>query len=736
MPAGVRLRILLLGRSEKAARLYEHARAHATEPLLLEPPPGEEQAWALFEDAWRKIRCLRQQAEEPPPLDRNAFDAWLAADERHRLPLFQVAFALHLAENPADTALRGAAIIRELVRREKGRVRREAEARGIDAKALWLLWALAALHGKLDKAAIDYLRARARDDLDIPPVRDLEDISLWRDHGLNALQPDLLAAQLLEEVLQADHLSPGHWLYHGLNAAGEERRADVLSRLGRLRFDYRYTLRDGQADSTPDPLIEALARYVTDDPARCHALAPAVNRDMLEISLLPLTIAIDRTLLDHAETDSDKATWFNNLSIDLAASGDRAGGLDAIRRAVEIRERLAQENFAAYGPDLASSLNNLSNRLAESGDRAGGLDAIRRAVEIYERLVEENFAAWRPDLAASLNNLSIRLAENGDRAGGLGAIRRAVEIYERLAHENFSTYGPGLATSLNNLSVDLAKSGDHTRGMKAGRRAVEIRERLAQENFAAYGPNLALSFHNLSVRLAESGDRAGGLDAIRRAVEIYERLAQENFAAYGSNLAMSLNNLSVYLAESGDRADGLDAIWRAVEVNEQLAQESFAAHGPDLAASINNLSNRLAESGDRAGALSAIRRAVEIRERLAQENFAAYGPDLAMSLNNLSVRLAESGDRAGGLAAIRRAVEIRERLAQENFAAYGPDLAGSFGNLSNRLAEQDDHAGALAAIQRAVEIIEPFATPGTTYAEWFEAMKRSLAVLEGDATDR
>jgi hypothetical protein len=69
-------------------------------------------------------------------------------------------------------------------------------------------------------------------------------------------------------------------------------------------------------------------------------------------------------------------------------------------------ERLAEANFAAYGPDLAMSLNNLSLHLAESGDRAGGLEAIRRAVEIYEGLAEENFAAYGPDLARSLAVLS------------------------------------------------------------------------------------------------------------------------------------------------------------------------------------------------------------------------------------------------------------------------------------------------------------------------------------------
>ncbi len=552
LPEGVRLRIVLLGRSEKTARLYEHARAYVSAPLLLEPPPREEQAWALFEGAWRKIRRLRQQAEQPPPLSRDTFDAWLALDERHCLPLFEVAFALHLAENPADTARSGAAIIRELVGREKGRVEREAEARGIDAKALRLLWALAVLHGKLDKGAIDYLRARACDDLDIPSVRDLEDISLWCDHGLNALQPDLLAAQLLEEVLRADHLSPGHWLYHGLNAAGEERRADALSRLGRLRFDYRDTLRDGQPDSTPDPLIETLAQYVTDDPGRCHALAPAVNINTLEKPLLPLAIDICRTLFDYAKSNREKAKWLNSLCVFCADSGDWDGSLKAIRRAVEIYEGLAKEDFATYGQSLAASLNNLSNILSDTGDRGRALKAIWRAVKLDERCVRGNSAANRSNLASSLISLSNRLGESGNQVDGLKAIRKAVEIYDQLAEEDFDAYGSNLATSLNNLSVDLAASGDQAEALKSIQQAVKIREVLAEKNPAAYGTHLASSLYNLSLSLANCGDHEGALAAIRRAVKIIEPFATPG-TTYAEWFETMKRDLAAREAEAADR---------------------------------------------------------------------------------------------------------------------------------------------------------------------------------------
>jgi hypothetical protein len=98
----------------------------------------------------------------------------------------------------------------------------------------------------------------------------------------------------------------------------------------------------------------------------------------------------------------------------------------AIRRTVEIRERLAQENFAAYAPCLTKSLNNLSVDLAETGDRAGGLAAIRRAVEIYLPLARDFHSRHAQDLERCLA-LS-RLEKVGRRELALGG-RRARESF-------------------------------------------------------------------------------------------------------------------------------------------------------------------------------------------------------------------------------------------------------------------------------------------------------------------
>jgi hypothetical protein len=90
----------------------------------------------------------------------------------------------------------------------------------------------------------------------------------------------------------------------------------------------------------------------------------------------------------------------------MSDAGDGAGALAAIREAVEIRRRLAQENPARFAPDLAQSLNYLSADLSDAGDRAGALAAIREAVEIRRRLAQDNPARFAADLQRSLRFLA------------------------------------------------------------------------------------------------------------------------------------------------------------------------------------------------------------------------------------------------------------------------------------------------------------------------------------------
>lgn len=245
-------------------------------------------------------------------------------------------------------------------------------------------------------------------------------ILLWPAGEARALMggaPDLWSMRALAPVIDAedlvaDNASPAF----ELGDAPAIHQGAALSASQRRQWQRWQTSRD-----------VAAARLSAKD---AFALLEALYEQGEWLSVVELAEGVLRSLRrpESPIQWSDRALALKWLSMARIKQGDRKGALAPARESVEIREKLAAENFAAHAPDLATSLSNLSGRLAESGDRAGGLTAIRRAVGIREQLAAENFAAYAPDLAASLNNLAGRLAESGDRAGGLAAVERAIEL--------------------------------------------------------------------------------------------------------------------------------------------------------------------------------------------------------------------------------------------------------------------------------------------------------------------
>ena len=185
------------------------------------------------------------------------------------------------------------------------------------------------------------------------------------------------------------------------------------------------------------------------------------------------------------------------------------------------------------------------------------MEAIREAVGIQRGLAEEDLAAFNPDLASLLNNFSVILSGVGDRGGALEAIREAVGIRRGLADKDPAAFNPDLAGSLNNLAGCLAEVGDRGGALKAAREAAEIRYRLAEEDPAAFNPDLASSLDNLSIQLSGVGDRGGALEAIREAVEIQRGLAEKNPAVFEADLVRALNNFARILTETGESDEAL-----------------------------------------------------------------------------------------------------------------------------------------------------------------------------------
>jgi tetratricopeptide (TPR) repeat protein len=325
----------------------------------------------------------------------------------------------------------------------------------------------------LDAEALRRL-ASPRLEIGLPPSEQIVDaaksLGRWEQDRVPAPSPDLVAAELLRQVLLDRPDLASEWLWETLN----DPVAIEVQRLDRLAYD-NVTLHGPGENVLVQKLVQGVA-----DILRAKTWRVFLDSAELGFRLNPVGTTVAKSLLADPELpEEERAVILNNLSVRMSDAGDRSGALTAIREAVETYRRLGQENPARFAPDLALSLNDLSAELSDAGDQAAALTAIREAVEIRRPLAQENPARFAPDLAMSLNNLSNLLGAAGDRAEALTTIREATEVYRRLAQENPVRFAPDLALSLNHLSNRLRDVGDGPGALTAIHEAVEIRRRLA-----------------------------------------------------------------------------------------------------------------------------------------------------------------------------------------------------------------------------------------------------------------
>lgn len=414
MPETIKLRILLLSRRDKLAGLPGELDYRYDPPYALAPLNNTNDfAWQLFQSALQTMQQEQKEHESDPelPLTQAQFEQWLEQNSLHSHPLFILAFALHLLNYPDQHKLAGADIIRQLVARESRRLREEANSKGMDADGIMLLKALSGITGGINKSVLEILQTTSEAEVDLPTLRSLSQSSLWDQQSLSIppLQPDLLAAQLLQNELDKDYLQTGKWLYQSLLESDENRQREAIDRLGRLIFDYHYTFKSQQQESSREKidLVAALVQTIGANQQCCQTLKTIVYMKNLTQPLLPLAIAVSKQMIDTCEDKEEQALLLNNLSNRLAESGQREQGLAAIRRSVEVREQLAEQNVAAYAPDLAGSLNNLSVHLAESSEISNALSNSERAVEQIKPFAKPGtlYADWQQAMQTQLARL-------------------------------------------------------------------------------------------------------------------------------------------------------------------------------------------------------------------------------------------------------------------------------------------------------------------------------------------
>ncbi len=393
--------------------------------------------------------------------------------------------------------------------------------------------------------------------------------------GLAALEPDLLAEQLVDENLArwADELDTWLGLPFALGKHGAA-AVDLLSRTATRRASEqarRWLVRMlmGVMGDGGELRCEAMVRAIAHDPSTVEPssalLLDAVRaaRDVemaMRISYAIggqtialtevgeaaewLVVEVARSRGEGEKAKKMLATALNNLGNRLSELGRREEALRASEEAVAVYRELAKTRPDAFLPDLAGALNNLGNRLSGLGRREEALRPCEEAVPIYRELVKTRPDAFLPDLATALYNLGNRLSELGRREEALRACEEAVAVYRELVKTRPDAFLPDLAGALSNLGAYLSGLGRREEALCASEEAVAIRRELVKTRPDAFLPDLAMALGVRGQILREHGDPAGAIDAfaegLRRVLPMLESHPQA-FLRLAAHLGVELD---------------------------------------------------------------------------------------------------------------------------------------------------------------------------------------------------
>jgi tetratricopeptide (TPR) repeat protein len=425
-------------------------------------------------------------------------------------------------------------------------------------------------------------------------------------------------------------------------------------------------------------VIAHLDKILRADPALAIAAGSATLTALADLDLDPAILtAIESHFPDDRHTDLDPG--IASLTTRLTA------------------DRLAKTK----DPDERARLHHLlAKRLGFAGMSREALAATEKALKIRKKLAEKDFAQHGASFALMLNNRGAYLSDMGYPDEALTAVREAIREYRSLPTPDEL----GLARALTNLSGHLNDRGLQAEAEVAIEEAMSLMEGLAAKDPTAYQQELTDALLNLSAVRAQQGNSNGAVIASGRAVGITRRLYCRSPAAFAPALVRSVTSFSTDLAELGRSRLALRAAIIGVDIARRLAKANPTAYEPDLATGLTILAPQWDRLEEQAKALPSANEAVRIRESWAGSNPVLYEPKLARSLNVQGCTLSHTARKSEAEAPLRKALKIRRRLVGNNPAVRDVDVAESLYNLGRTLYLLKRHGEAIQALKQAAAI--------------------------------
>ena len=305
-----------------------------------------------------------------------------------------------------------------------------------------------------------------------------------------------------------------------------------------------------------------------------------------------------------------------------------------LEKALEISQRLANDNPKVYEPDVARTLHNLALLYYKTQRFTEAEDMYKHALEIYQRLAKDNPKAYEPDMATMLNNLANLYYKTQRFTEAEDMHKQALEIRQRLANDNPKVYEPDVAETLNNLALLYSDTKRFTEAEDMYKQALEIYQRLAKDNLKAYEPDMATMLHNLANLYYNTQRFTEAEDMYKQAQEIYQRLSKYNPKAFEPNVAVTLNNFALLYYKTQRFTEAEDMYKQALEIRQRLANDNPKVYEPNVASSLFCLANLYSDTQRFTEAENMYKQALEIYQRLANDNPKAYEPIVATTLGS------------------------------------------------------------------------------------------------------
>jgi tetratricopeptide (TPR) repeat protein len=476
-------------------------------------------------------------------------------------------------------------------------------------------------------------------------------------------------------------------------ARAERRFADVRQLAHSLLFDYHDAIKDLPGAT------RVRERLVKDALANLDKLAAEAHGDSV----------LQRELAAAYERLGDVRGQAYSASL-----GDRAGATESYRKALQIREALAQSSprDLQSRSELAGIYSKLGVELEDTSEAARGLEYLQKSLAVNTELTAQAPDDWQveTDLAEIHNAIGGALEDRSEMAGALEHHRTALTIREKLLGIKPADHANrrGLSVSYENIGRVLSLTNNVRTALDNNAKAMALREALLAEDptNADYRRILSISYQNNGDYKSFLQDNAGALESFRKKLALDE----QSFAADPANAQARLDlgycclRMGELLAHSGDHAGAVPFYKRAVEMYKQnmAADPQDVTIGIRASIAVAHLGEELAKSGQVAAGRNECTKAAEVlratlddsanvnQRRLRVLAYTGLGDAYVVLADRQKGSEAAESDRHAALDNYHRALDImhehRDRgIADADDLAAIDEVAGKATSCENSL---------------------------------------------------